>query len=132
MTRDEILAQLSELSCSNHGCEIATRQGMGTNGACHCFSGLTPNERVRLRESVHMLRLLADDPALRFAPRRPPAELRAELETRACCAACVLWKWPGGVSTNGPCSCFAGLGWRERRRAEQAMQLYRLLADETA
>jgi hypothetical protein len=42
--------------CSDHGCVIAKRTGMGTNGGCHCVPSIGrkmfPEDRRRILEAL--------------------------------------------------------------------------------
>lgn len=119
-THAELRRELADLGCSNHGCDVVKRIGMGTNGPCHCLDVGSPAERRRLRGTLRMLRDLADDPSR--------DDLRLELQSRSCGADCCVAKPRGGMSTNGGCACFDGLDVRQRRRVIHAVGIYRQLA----
>ncbi len=58
--REQILQQLRELGCSDHGCLIRPPGGMGTNGGCHCLTDIQdPDTRVHIRRVLMLLRQLA-------------------------------------------------------------------------
>jgi hypothetical protein len=79
-----------------------------------------PLQRVRLRHAMRLLNDLADEPS---------QDLRAELDGWGCGPTCSIAHGRGDMVRNGPCSCFVELGWRERLRAERAVQLLWLIVE---
>ena len=114
-------ARLSDLACG-HGCDLAKKLGMAPEGACHCLEAVAPQlQRLRLRQALRLLRDLSDDPAR--------VDLRAELDASGCGPTCAIAHGRGDMVRSGPCSCFETLGWRERLRAERAVQLLWLIVE---
>lgn len=57
------------VGCGDNSCRWGSRGGMSTNGGCRCPLSPSPEERVRLREGVLLLRALADLPSVEAALR---------------------------------------------------------------
>ena len=63
MTREAALTELRMLGCSNHGCAVWPPTGMATNGPCHCLDGMDPNDRVKVRRALSIMRALVKSDA---------------------------------------------------------------------
>jgi hypothetical protein len=53
----DFLGELNvKYGCTDGGCPIGRRRGMHTNSGCHCLNGLRPEQRVRVRAALYLLR----------------------------------------------------------------------------